>query len=227
MEDHVLLLMDQILDTVATRHMPTVWKSLSPDVRDGIVVAADSDNQTFLAAVLRDMQEHVDDIVDIKHMAVTACVANKGLIVKIFQECGEKEFTFIRQSGFYFGFAFGLIQMIVFMFFDAWWIMPLAGFIVGWYVDSLVRDLAHSYSTQAYQLPGAQGHFCSSRASQSLWSHNTRNFPQAPKRSVGSLCPCRHDGNLECTRHLGSHFQRSFAQQLQCHVKGPYHSVCG
>lgn len=44
------------------------------------------------------------DVVDIKDMTVTACVANKHLIVKIFQECGDQEFVFIRRSGFYFGF---------------------------------------------------------------------------------------------------------------------------
>uniref|UniRef100_A0A7R9ZKK8 DUF445 domain-containing protein n=1 Tax=Craspedostauros australis TaxID=1486917 RepID=A0A7R9ZKK8_9STRA len=49
-----------------------------------------------------------------------------------FQECGDKEFIFIRRSGFYFGFLFGVLQMTVWLFYDAGWILPVAGFLVGW-----------------------------------------------------------------------------------------------
>jgi uncharacterized membrane protein YheB (UPF0754 family) len=78
------------------------------------------------------MQAHVEDVVDIKQMSVDACVKNKHLIVKIFQECGDKEFVFIRRSGFYFGFLFGIIQMCIWFVYPADWILPVAGFLVGW-----------------------------------------------------------------------------------------------
>ena len=48
------------------------------------------------------------------------------------QECGEKEFYFIRHSGFYFGFLFGCIQMTIWFFYTGSWILPIAGFLVGW-----------------------------------------------------------------------------------------------
>jgi len=51
--------------------------------------------------------------------------------VHIFLKCGAKEFEFIRKSGFYFGFMFGLIQMVVYIFFPAIWVLPLAGLVVG------------------------------------------------------------------------------------------------
>ena len=81
------------------------------------------------------MQEHVDDVVDVKDLTVKYCVANKHLIVKIFQECGDKEFIFIRRSGFYFGFLFGLVQMAIWFVYDASWILPVAGFLVGWFTN--------------------------------------------------------------------------------------------
>ena len=106
MDDAVLLMMDQIINEVANEYMPKTWKNIPKDVRDDIVVSANSESGKFLSAFMKDMQENVDDVVDIKEMAVKACVSNKHLIVKIFQECGEKEFIFIRRSGFYFGFLF-------------------------------------------------------------------------------------------------------------------------
>jgi uncharacterized membrane protein YheB (UPF0754 family) len=132
MEDAVLLMMDSVINEVANEYMPQAWNSMPKEVRDDIIVTADKESGTFLYGFMKDMQEHVEDIVDIKEMSVKACVENKPLIVKIFQECGEQEFIFIRRSGFYFGFLFGLLQMVVWFFYPADWILPVAGFAVGW-----------------------------------------------------------------------------------------------
>ena len=132
MEDAILLMMDSVINEVANEYMPQAWNSMPKEVRDDIIVTADKESGKFMYGFMKDMQEHVDDIVDIKEMSVKACVENKPLIVKIFQECGEQEFIFIRRSGFYFGFLFGVMQMIVWFFYPADWILPVAGFGVGW-----------------------------------------------------------------------------------------------
>lgn len=137
MEDSVLLMMDSIINETATEYMPSVWENIPQDVRDDIVLTTDNETASFLTEFMTDMQRHVDDVVDIKHMTVQACIANKKLIVQIFQECGEKEFSFIRSSGFYFGFLFGLIQMVICMFYDADWVLPVCGFLVGWVTNYL------------------------------------------------------------------------------------------
>jgi uncharacterized membrane protein YheB (UPF0754 family) len=132
MEDAVLLMMDSVINEVANEYMPQAWNSMPKEVRDDIIVTADKESGKFMYGFMKDMQEHVEDIVDIKEMSVNACVQNKPLIVKIFQECGEQEFIFIRRSGFYFGFLFGLFQMGVWFVYPASWILPVAGFAVGW-----------------------------------------------------------------------------------------------
>lgn len=135
MSDPILLMMDTVIQEVAMAYMPSVWQKLPKEVKDDIVVTADIDGLTFMAEFMQDMQDHIDDVVDIKHMTVQICVKNKHLIVQIFQECGEKEFVFIRRSGFYLGFTFGLFQMLVWFFYDASWILPTAGFAVGWFTN--------------------------------------------------------------------------------------------
>jgi len=144
MEDGLLLLMDKVINEVANQYMPTVWTALPQDVKDDIIIMTDKESNIFLAEFMRDMQLHVDDVVDIKDMTVAACVANKPLVNKIFQECGEKEFVFIRRSGFYFGFLFGLIQMAIWFFYDAWWTLPFAGFMVGWITNYLALKIIFS-----------------------------------------------------------------------------------
>ena len=132
MSDSLLLMMDSIINEVAQQYMPTVWEKLPQAVKDDIIVLADQEGEAFLTDFMKDMQDHVDDVVDIKHMTVQACCQNKELIVNIFQECGEKEFVFIRRSGFYFGFLLGILQMLIWFVYDAPWTLPAAGFLVGW-----------------------------------------------------------------------------------------------
>lgn len=132
MSDSLLLMMDSIINEVATQYMPTIWEKLPQAVKDDIIVLADQEGEAFLSDFMKDMQDHVDDVVDIKHMTVQACCQNKELIVKIFQECGDKEFIFIRRSGFYFGFLLGILQMLIWFVYDASWTLPAAGFLVGW-----------------------------------------------------------------------------------------------
>jgi uncharacterized membrane protein YheB (UPF0754 family) len=135
MSDPVMILLDQVITEVALEYIPSVWKSLPDNVKDDIIVTAHEESSVFLANVMRDMQTNVDDIVDLKTLTVEKCVENKALIVQVFQECGEKEFIFIRQSGFYFGFIFGLFQMIVYGYYPKGWVMPVAGFAVGWFTN--------------------------------------------------------------------------------------------
>jgi uncharacterized membrane protein YheB (UPF0754 family) len=136
-EDGLLLLMDKIINEVANTYMPRQWNNLPSSVRDEIIVMTDIESENFMAEFMRDLQENVQDVVDMRHMCVQAIVANKPLMNLIFRECGEKEFRFIRQSGFYFGFLFGCIQMGVWFKYDGNWILPVAGFLVGWITNYL------------------------------------------------------------------------------------------
>ena len=132
MESGLLLLIDEVLDEVGMEYMPHIWMDLPQDVKDELVVVADLSSSNFLTAFMADMVAHIEDVVDIKEMTVSACVRERRLMVTVFKQCGEKEFNFIRHSGFYFGFLFGCIQMTIWFFYTGSWILPIAGFLVGW-----------------------------------------------------------------------------------------------
>jgi uncharacterized membrane protein YheB (UPF0754 family) len=127
-----LLTLDSIVNEVAMKYMPKVWSNLPKEVKDEVVVVMNIESDQFLVTFMDEVKKHIDDVLDIKTMTVQACVREKELVNKIFQECGKQEFTFIRRSGFYFGFLFGLIQMGVFFAYNGGWVLPLFGFLVGW-----------------------------------------------------------------------------------------------
>ena len=137
MEDALLLMLDTIVNDVAMKYMPGVWSNLPKEVKDEVIVMMNIESDQFMAAFMEDVKAHIDDILDIKKMTVEACVREKRLVNSIFQECGAKEFKFIRESGLYFGFLFGLIQMAVTWFYDELWVLPVAGFLVGWVTNWL------------------------------------------------------------------------------------------
>ena len=59
-------------------------------------------------------------------------VADKNLIVELFQECGKDELRFVVNSGLYFGTLLGIAQMAVWLVWDPWWSLAVGGAIVGY-----------------------------------------------------------------------------------------------
>ena len=82
--------------------------------------------------LVTDFQLNINEILDIKELVVEQLVKSPELINEIFLTAGEKEFPFIVRSGFYFGFLFGLPTMLLWHYFQAWWLLPLGGLLVGY-----------------------------------------------------------------------------------------------
>ena len=56
------------------------------------------------------------------------------MILKLYyfiQRVGEKELRFLIDSGLFFGFLLGLVQMLVWLFYDSPWTLTLGGILVG------------------------------------------------------------------------------------------------
>lgn len=45
-------------------------------------------------------------------------------------EVGRKEIMFIERSGLVFGFLFGLLQTLLWYFYQGLWVLPVGGFMV-------------------------------------------------------------------------------------------------
>ena len=94
MEDALLLMLDTIVNEVAMQYMPNVWVRLPKEVKDEVIVVMNIESESFLVSFMDDIKEHIEDVLDIKKMTVEACVKNKKLVNKIFQECGDKVCVF-------------------------------------------------------------------------------------------------------------------------------------
>ena len=90
------------------------------------------------------MQKRVPEVWDVKEQVVGAMCRDKGIIVELFQRCGRDEFIFIRRSGLYFGFLFGIFQMVQWLVWDPWWSLAVGGAAVGYATNWLALTLMFS-----------------------------------------------------------------------------------
>ncbi|WP_166253829.1 DUF445 domain-containing protein [Marinobacter salicampi] len=123
---------EEYVDELMLKEHPTFWENLPPSARRMVYDRVRKSIPQLVDNLIDDLSENIEDLLDIKGMVIERLAADKRLLNRIFLECGEAEFRFIINSGFYFGFLFGLVQMTAWYFYQAWWVLPVFGLLVGW-----------------------------------------------------------------------------------------------
>jgi len=126
----------RIIETIAQEYAPTAWRTCSTSVQNEIKGKVLNDSQQGIAKAINSMmteaQADVAQVFDLKEVLIDILTRDKQLVNDIFLKCAANEFRFIRISGIYLGFLFGLIQMVIWIFYKGWWVLPVAGFVVGY-----------------------------------------------------------------------------------------------
>lgn len=122
----------KVINDVMKESAPQLWAALPVQGKNLVYQRIENDIPNVVHKMVEDFQNNVNEILDIKELVVEQLVNSPELINEIFLTAGDKEFPFIVRSGFYFGFLFGLPTMILWYFFQAWWILPLGGLLVGY-----------------------------------------------------------------------------------------------
>ncbi|MBQ4831435.1 DUF445 family protein [Alteromonas sp. CI.11.F.A3] len=122
----------KVVNDVMSESAPQLWAALPVQGKNLVYQRIENDIPNVVHKMVDDFQHNVAEILDIKELVVEQLVNSPSLINEIFLNAGSKEFPFIVRSGFYFGFLFGLPTMILWYFFQNWWILPLGGLLVGY-----------------------------------------------------------------------------------------------
>jgi uncharacterized membrane protein YheB (UPF0754 family) len=130
-----------MIDSAMQEHMPTIWWLMPKAERERMYLQAEQQLPASVKAVMDDVHEDLGKIFDIRAMVVDHIAQDKRVMNKLFMECGHKEFKFIEHSGLYFGFLFGLIQMVIWLWLQNWWLLPIGGLLVGYLTNWLALKL--------------------------------------------------------------------------------------
>jgi len=131
----------EIIDEVMEAKMPRIWRQLPDVMKKSLYEDVGKSLPMIVEEMMKDIKRDFSNMLDLKTLAVVSLTKNKKLLNQMFLKCGEQEFKFIIRSGFYFGFLFGLIQMIVWYFVPMWWILPVFGILVGYFTNYLALQL--------------------------------------------------------------------------------------
>ena len=138
MREEMTMVTEEMFETVMTREAPLFWETLPTPVKEEMIQQAIKQSSGLLEHIILDLKENIYEVLDLRSMVVNLALSNKDKVVTMFREVGAKEFKFIERSGIYFGFLFGVVQMVVFYFTDQYapssgiWLLPLFGFMVGY-----------------------------------------------------------------------------------------------
>ncbi len=128
-------LIGDLTHEIMNEYHPELWASLPLGVQERVIQRVRATAPEAIADLVRDLQTDVYQVFDLKDMVVTRLVHDKKLLNQIFLDTGDKEFRFIGRAGAYFGFPLGCIQMVIWMFYQPWWLLPLFGLLVGYFTN--------------------------------------------------------------------------------------------
>ncbi len=123
---------EQVIQEVAEKHAPEMWKNAGEFMQNKAREVLRGEVEQVLVQISGDLSDNINEILDLEQVVVDAVMEDRRIMSRMFLEVGEAEFKFIEISGLYFGFLFGLIQMAVWIFFPADWVLPGFGFFVGY-----------------------------------------------------------------------------------------------
>ncbi|KAF0809885.1 hypothetical protein A167_01425 [Alcanivorax sp. S71-1-4] len=122
---------EEYTDEVMTERNAVLWENLPLLVRRRVYNRARRVVPEVMDNIVDDISKNVEELVDLKYMIGSQMREDRALMVKMFREVGDPEFRFVINSGFYFGFLFGLLQIPFLLYLPGNWVMPVFGFVIG------------------------------------------------------------------------------------------------
>jgi len=111
-----------------------------------------------LRGVVIELQRDIESVLDLGEVVRSAFMRDRRVLVDLFQRVGRVELDFLVESGLYFGFLLGLVQMAFWIVKPKPWTLPIAGAFVGyatnWIAIKLVFDPAEPVFIGPFVLQG-------------------------------------------------------------------------
>mmetsp|Transcript_11941 Transcript_11941/g.24054 ORF Transcript_11941/g.24054 Transcript_11941/m.24054 type:complete len:533 (-) Transcript_11941:145-1743(-) len=126
----------KLMESIGEELVPLSWtqkagRALFFSLPGRTKAAMDSANHRFLHDFTVSMQDNIGTLLNIKNCVINQMLQDRALLGQLFRKCGQAELDFLTNSGLWFGFMLGIIQMIVALFWENPWALSIGGAIVG------------------------------------------------------------------------------------------------
>ncbi len=132
---------EKIIYEFSTNVAADSWDRAREKLRAYITSLVRENVRTVIDEILERFGQQAEEIIDIDEIVRKTMKQERALMGKILSELAAPEFKFIVSSGLYFGFIFGIFQMFVWIIYPAYWVLPVAGFFVGYATNWMAMNL--------------------------------------------------------------------------------------
>ena len=127
-----------VVERIMQRENPQLWNELPPRFREAVHERVQQQLPTVVREVMDEIGDNIEQLLDVKLMVIRRMEEQPELCNRVFLEVGKKEFRFIINFGFFFGFAIGIPTAILTeIVFHAWWLLPICGVLIGYVTNWL------------------------------------------------------------------------------------------
>ena len=127
----------ELVDRTMRRERPELWDDLPPRIKEAVFERVESQLPEIVHEVTEQIGENIDQLLDIKLMVIRHIEERPEIANRIYLEVGDRELKFIVKFGFFFGFVLGIPTVFLVHAVPHWWVLPIAGTIVGWVTNWL------------------------------------------------------------------------------------------
>ncbi len=120
----------EIVDRIMEREQPRLWNELPERIKELVHRLVEAQLPEIVHELTIEIGDHIDQLVDVKLMVIKRF--DPELANRVFLDIGRRELKFIRNFGFFFGFALGIPVAVLTHFVTFWWLLPILGVLVGW-----------------------------------------------------------------------------------------------
>lgn len=122
----------ELLCAQASKRFAPMWGALGDSAKEQVYELAFQEVRNVSRDVIKTIMDRMSELLDLQSVVVKAVKKQPQLVTRMFLEIGELEFRFIERSGWWFGLGFGLVQLLVWILYPIWWVLPFFGFLVGY-----------------------------------------------------------------------------------------------
>ncbi|SNQ29003.1 hypothetical protein [Acinetobacter apis] len=141
--------LEYLIDEVMMDRNAVLWENLPYSIKRRIYEHAHQQLPEVLHALVIDLTDHVEELVDMKKMIVHQMENDRRLMVSMFLKVGQKEIDFIWHISALIGCGFGLIQMLIWFVVPWHWTVPfwaaIWGLLTNWIAIWMVFNPLHPH----------------------------------------------------------------------------------
>ncbi|WP_218026839.1 DUF445 family protein [Nocardia inohanensis] len=132
---------DYMVREMMMRHQPRLWVNMPAAAQRAVIERVQRDLPGLIEDIVFDLRTNLDQVMDLRGMAIDALVQDKSLLVTMVHRVGRNELRFIVRSGLIFGTVLGVVQMFTWALTHNPLLMPAFGGFTGLVTDWLALQM--------------------------------------------------------------------------------------